>query len=121
MSKEITSPTPSIPPTPPNGTIPPMHPHTGIVYKFFELLGGFIEVRVTSSQEPSNQMDRGNDHDIDLQRRQVMQHCIVRHQSMLAHIVRSTGLDRSIAETHLYRLAVEVNPAMRVEALRQVA
>ncbi len=98
-----------------------MHPHTGIVYKFFELLGGFIEVRVTSSQETSGQMNRGSSHDVDLKRRQVMQHCIVRHQAMLSHIERSTGLDRRIAETHLYRLAVEVNPSLRVEALRQVA
>ncbi len=98
-----------------------MHRHTGIVYKFFELLGDFIEVRVTTSQEASGLMKHGNRHDIDLQRRRVVQHCIVRPQAMLAHIENNTGLDRRIAETHLYRLAVEVNPCMKVCRSRHAA
>lgn len=98
-----------------------MQRHTGIVYKFFELLGGFIEVRVAESRDAFEQIMHGNSRDIDLQRRQVVQHCIVRHQAMLSSVVRSTGLDRRIAETHLYRLAVEVNPDLRVEPIRQVA
>jgi hypothetical protein len=95
--------------------------HTGIVYKFFDLLGGFIEVRVTHDDEEKDQILHGQTQSLTQRRRHVVERCILRHQSLLTHIERSLGLDRVTAEAKLYGVAIEVNPGMENHASMRAA
>ncbi|MBC8403710.1 MAG: hypothetical protein H8E15_00665 [Planctomycetes bacterium] len=98
-----------------------MRMHTGIVYKFFDLFGGFIEVRVTHDDEENEHILRGQTLSLGQRRNLVVERCILRHQSLLAYIEHSLGLDRVTAEAQLYNLAIAVNPGMENHASLRAA
>lgn len=93
---------------------------TGIVYKYFDLIDGFIRVRVLPGDEPLRLPSEASQRPPDRKeyRRLVVSNCVVGLDEVVLPRVRQIyPEDAAAAEDLLYQICVDVNPKLEIHTV----
>ena len=93
---------------------------TGLVYKYFDLIDGFIRVRILSNEEqlPLPVDEAGKLLDRREYRRMVVRTCVVGvDDSVLPRVQQIYPEDSAAAEDLLYQICVDVNPRLEIHTV----
>ncbi|MCX8228506.1 MAG: AAA family ATPase [Planctomycetota bacterium] len=92
-----------------------MQPDIGIVYKYFDLLDGFIRVR-SLAEDQTLALPAGLETPPDRRqyRHMVVQSCVVRPEEILSQVQRIYPEDLRTAEDLLYQICIDVNPHLEI-------
>jgi ATP-dependent Clp protease ATP-binding subunit ClpC len=95
-----------------------MQTETGIVYKYFDLLDGFIRVRLLADDEDL-QLPPGQTAPPDRRhyRRLVVRQCIVEPEDLLERVLRRFPDEEMAAEGLLYQICIDVNPRLEIHSV----
>ncbi len=97
-----------------------MLPETGVVYKYFDLIDGFIRVRVLPDDEPLRRLLAGREQPPDRReyRSLVVRSCVVGLEDWVLPRVRQVYPDDvAAAEDLLYQICVDVNPRLEIHTV----
>ncbi|KAA3607158.1 MAG: ATP-dependent Clp protease ATP-binding subunit [Planctomycetota bacterium] len=93
---------------------------TGVVYKYFDLIDGFIRVRVLAGEEPLRLPPSAGKHPPDRReyRRMVVAACVVGlEETVLPKVQQIYPEDVAAAEDLLYQICVDVNPRLEIHTV----
>ena len=93
---------------------------TGIVYKYFDLIDGFVRVKVVSPEEalPALQKGVGEPPSRREYRRLVVRSCVLAfEEEVLPRVHAVYPEDLIAAEDLLYQICVDVNPALEIHSV----
>ncbi len=86
-----------------------------VVFKYFDLIDGFIRVRVLSEEESARTLSARPAPNRAEYRRRVVEACVVDLEASVRHAAgRACGSDPSAVEDLLYQLCIDVNPRLEI-------
>ena len=96
-----------------------MYPESGIVYKYFDLIDGFIRVRLLGSEESLPGLSKdGDPPDRREYRALVVHHCVVGlDENVLPAVRRIYPEDEAAAQDLLYQICIDVNPKLEIHSV----
>jgi len=93
---------------------------TGIVYKYFDLIDGFVRVKVVSPEEALHALQQGVGEPPSRReyRRMVVRSCVLAfEEEVLPRVHAVYPEDLIAAEDLLYQICVDVNPALEIHSV----
>jgi ATP-dependent Clp protease ATP-binding subunit ClpA len=97
-----------------------MYPESGIVYKYFDLIDGFIRVRLLGDGESLPGLSSSNERPPDRReyRALVVHHCVVELEDNVLPVVRRIYPDdEAAAQDLLYQICIDVNPKLEIHSV----
>ncbi|MFN0205924.1 MAG: AAA family ATPase [Planctomycetota bacterium] len=86
-----------------------------VVYKYFDLIDGFIRIRVLNEDEIARTLARDPAPNRSEYRRRVTEACVVDlDNSVRNSALRACGSDQAAVEDLLYQLCIDVNPRLEI-------